>query len=108
PWSGTWTASAPRRSSTSVPTDATPPLMPRLAVTLGDPRGIGPEITARALAEDVGAEITLIGADDQIAAIPAARRVSVGTWNAGSGETADHQRILRAGRITGHAVEAAV
>src|SRR5690606_13634239 len=82
--------------------------MPRLAVTRGDPRGMGPEITARALAEGVGAEITLIGADDQIAAIPAARRISVGAWNAGSGETADHQRILRAGRITGHAVEAAV
>ena len=82
--------------------------MPRLAVTLGDPRGIGPEITARALAESLPADITLIGADDQIAAIPASRRVSVGTWNAGSGESADHGRTLRAGRIAGHAVEAAV
>lgn len=82
--------------------------MPRLAVTLGDPRGIGPEITARALAETLPADITLIGADDQIAAIPAARRVSVGIWNAGSGESADHGRTLRAGRIAGHAVEAAV
>jgi 4-hydroxythreonine-4-phosphate dehydrogenase len=82
--------------------------MPRLAVTLGDPRGIGPEITARALADGVAAEITLIGADDQIASIPAARRISVGAWNSGSGETADHSRTLRAGRITGHAVETAV
>ena len=82
--------------------------MPRLAVTLGDPRGIGPEITARALADGVAADITLIGADDQIAPIPAARRISVGAWNAGSGETADHSRTLRAGRITGHAVETAV
>jgi 4-hydroxythreonine-4-phosphate dehydrogenase len=81
--------------------------MPRLAVTLGDPRGIGPEITARALAEPLGAEIVLVGADDQIADIPAARRVSVGAWNGGSGETPDHNRILRAGRITGHAVETA-
>ncbi|MGE5926355.1 MAG: 4-hydroxythreonine-4-phosphate dehydrogenase PdxA [Gemmatimonadota bacterium] len=81
--------------------------MPRLAVTLGDPRGIGPEITARALAESLPADITLIGADDQIGAIPAARRISVGAWNAGSGETADHGRTLRAGRIAGHAVEAA-
>ncbi|HEU4829389.1 MAG TPA: 4-hydroxythreonine-4-phosphate dehydrogenase PdxA [Gemmatimonadales bacterium] len=82
--------------------------MPRLAVTLGDPRGIGPEITARALAEGIAADITLIGADDQIAAIPAARRISVGAWNSGSGESADHGRALRAGRITGHAVETAV
>jgi 4-hydroxythreonine-4-phosphate dehydrogenase len=81
--------------------------MPRLAVTLGDPRGIGPEITARALADGIGADITLVGAEDQIAAIPAARRIPVGAWNAGSGESADHSRTLRAGRITGHAVETA-
>ena len=81
--------------------------MPRLAVTLGDPRGIGPEITARALAETLPADITLIGADDQIGAIPASRRISVGAWNAGSGDTGDHGRTLRAGRIAGHAVEAA-
>ena len=82
--------------------------MPRLAVTLGDPRGIGPEITARALADGLSADITLIGADDQIAGIPAARRISVGAWNAGSGESADHGRTVRAGRIAGHAVETAV
>ena len=82
--------------------------MPRLAVTLGDPRGIGPEITVRALADGIAADITLVGAEDQIAAIPAARRISVGAWNAGSGESADHGRTLRAGRITGHAVETAV
>lgn len=82
--------------------------MPRLAVTLGDPRGIGPEITARALADGLSADITLIGADDQIAGIPAARRISVGAWNAGSGESADHGRTLRAGRIAGHSVETAV
>jgi 4-hydroxythreonine-4-phosphate dehydrogenase len=82
--------------------------MPRLAVTLGDPRGIGPEITAQALAAPLPADITLIGADDQIAALPASRRVSVGTWNAGSGDSGDHGRTLRAGRIAGHAVEAAV
>ena len=70
--------------------------MPRLAVTLGDPRGIGPEITARALADGIAADITLVGAEDQIAAIPAARRISVGAWNAGSGESADHGRTLRA------------
>ena len=82
-------------------------MTPRLAVTLGDPRGIGPEITAHALAAGIAAEITLIGADDQIAAIPAARRISVGAWNAGSGESGDYARTLRAGRIAGHAVESA-
>jgi 4-hydroxythreonine-4-phosphate dehydrogenase len=82
--------------------------MPRLAVTLGDPRGIGPEITARALAEGIAADVVLVGAEDQIAEIPAARRVSVGLWNSGSGDSADHARTLRAGRITGHAVETAV
>ena len=65
---------------------------PRLAITLGDPRGIGPEITARALARAVDAEITLVGAEDQIAAIPAARRVGVGTWGLGSGERAETGR----------------
>lgn len=39
--------------------------LPRLAVTLGDPRGIGPEITARALAEPLDAEIIAIGAEDR-------------------------------------------
>ncbi len=81
--------------------------MPRLAVTLGDPRGIGPEITALALAEPLEAEIVLVGADDQISPIPAAERVAVGAWNAGSGETPDHNRTLRAGRSAGHAVETA-
>lgn len=88
---------------------------PRIAVTLGDPRGIGPEITARALADPAGAEITLIGADDQISEISAAHRVPVGTWQGGSGEHAnggpggapDFARTVRAGRIAGHAVETA-
>lgn len=81
--------------------------MTRLAVTLGDPRGIGPEIAARALAQPLDAHVTLIGADDQISAIPAARHVSVGIWNGGSGDTGDHPRALRAGRLAGHAVETA-
>ncbi len=82
-------------------------MTPRLAVTLGDPRGIGPEIVERSLAEPLDAEITLIGAEDQIAAIPAARRISVGSWKGGSGDRADHARTLRAGRLAGHAVETA-
>ena len=83
--------------------------MPRLAVTLGDPRGIGPEITAAALAQPLDAEITLVGAEDQIAAIPAQQRIAVGSWGLGSGDSdPDRNRVIRAGRIAGHAVEAAV
>jgi 4-hydroxythreonine-4-phosphate dehydrogenase len=72
----------------------------RLAVTLGDPRGIGPEIVARALAEPLGAEVTVVGADDQVGAVAAARRLPVGRW-AGQGGA------RRAGAIAGHAIEAA-
>ena len=82
--------------------------MARIAVTLGDPRGIGPEITARALAEPLPADVVVVGPEDQIDSIPSAHRVAVGTWNGGSGDSADHARTLRAGRLTGHAVEAAV
>ncbi len=87
--------------------------MIRIAVTLGDPRGIGPEITARALAEPLAAEIVAIGADDQIEAIPASRRIAVGTWGEGLGEAASAagkpgpSRAMRAGRIAGTGVETA-
>lgn len=85
---------------------------PRLAVTLGDPRGIGPEITARALAEPLDAEVIAIGAEDQVAAIPATRRIVVGTWGEGSGDGAEPSRAgpsraARAGRIAGLGVETA-
>ena len=85
---------------------------PRIAITLGDPRGIGPEITAAALAEPVDAEIVLIGAEDQVAPIAADRKVVVGQWGEGSGEAdgsakAGPSRVVRAGRITGAGVETA-
>ena len=60
-------------------------MVPRIAITLGDPRGIGPEITAKALSEVTGATITVIGPDDLIAALPAHAQVSTGAWNGGSG-----------------------
>jgi 4-hydroxythreonine-4-phosphate dehydrogenase len=84
---------------------------PRIAITLGDPRGIGPEIVAKALAEPLDAEFTLVGAEEQIARIPAAHRIAVGSWSepAAAGPVADERaRALRAGRVTGHAVERAV
>jgi 4-hydroxythreonine-4-phosphate dehydrogenase len=77
-------------------------------VTLGDPRGIGPEITARALAEPVLAQITAIGAEDQIAEVPAHRRIGMGAWGLGSGDSPDRNRAIRAGRIAGNSVETAV
>ncbi|MGH7628267.1 MAG: 4-hydroxythreonine-4-phosphate dehydrogenase PdxA [Gemmatimonadales bacterium] len=85
-------------------------MLPRVAITLGDPRGIGPEIVAKALAEPLDADVTLLGAEEQIADIPAARRIAVGTWSVvAAGSAADERaRALRAGRVTGHAVERAV
>jgi 4-hydroxythreonine-4-phosphate dehydrogenase len=82
---------------------------PRLAITLGDPRGIGPEITRAALA-GVEADVTVVGAEDQIADLPARDRVPVGVWGQGSGEPGggDRARAMRAGRLAGHAVETAV
>jgi 4-hydroxythreonine-4-phosphate dehydrogenase len=80
-----------------------------VAITLGDPRGIGPEITGRALESPVDAEVTVVGAEDQIAAISGAQRLPVGAWGQGSGENPDDRgRAIRAGRLTGHAVETAV
>ncbi len=80
----------------------------RLAVTLGDPRGIGPEVTARALYAPIEAHITVIGADDQVEAVPADARIPVGVWKAGAGQGKDRVRSLRAGQIAGHAIQRAV
>jgi 4-hydroxythreonine-4-phosphate dehydrogenase len=83
-------------------------MLPRIAITLGDPRGVGPEIVAKALAAPVAAEITLVGAEEQIGPLPAARRVAVGSWKETAGSADERSRALRAGRIAGHAVERAV
>jgi 4-hydroxythreonine-4-phosphate dehydrogenase len=78
-------------------------------VTLGDPRGIGPEIVAHALSSPLEADLTIVGAEDQIAGVPAQRRLAVGVWGLGSGDSnQDRNRVIRAGRIAGHSVEAAV
>jgi 4-hydroxythreonine-4-phosphate dehydrogenase len=83
---------------------------PRLAMTLGDPRGIGPEVIAGALARAEGiARVTLVGADDQISAIPADTRVSVGHWGALPGDRSQDRAVaLRAGQIAGHSIQRAV
>jgi len=50
-----------------------------------------------------------VGAEDQIATIPAGRRIAVGSWELGSGDSGqDRHRAIRAGRIAGHSVEVAV
>jgi 4-hydroxythreonine-4-phosphate dehydrogenase len=77
----------------------------RLAVTLGDPRGIGPEIVAAALATELDADITLIGAREQIASIHATRHEPVGSWREPQGVA--RSRAVDAGRIAGRAVERA-
>ncbi|MEP6590583.1 MAG: 4-hydroxythreonine-4-phosphate dehydrogenase PdxA [Gemmatimonadota bacterium] len=77
----------------------------RLAVTLGDPRGIGPEIVAAALAEGLDADITLIGAKDQIHDIPATRHIATGPWRPDSGPA--RPSAVEAGLITGRAIERA-
>jgi 4-hydroxythreonine-4-phosphate dehydrogenase len=83
---------------------------PRIAVTLGDPRGIGPEITQRALVAGLEADVTLVGPDDLIATMPAAARIGVGNWGSGSGEGAGAEarpRAIRAGTLAGRAIETA-
>jgi 4-hydroxythreonine-4-phosphate dehydrogenase len=83
---------------------------PRIAITLGDPRGIGPEITGAALSAVSGATLTVIGPDDLLAALPAHARVGVGSWNGGSGagSGADvRARALKAGALAGRAIETA-
>jgi 4-hydroxythreonine-4-phosphate dehydrogenase len=87
---------------------ARPTARPRLAVTLGDPRGIGPEVVANALRESLDAHLSVIGAADQIEAVPADERIPVGTWCAGSGEQGgERARTVRAGQLAGHSLERA-
>lgn len=85
---------------------------PRLAVTLGDPRGIGPEITAQALTNFPDAEVTVLGAAEQVALMPVEHRVALGPWREGAGAGAGtpaelRARAMRAGAIAGRAIEAA-
>lgn len=73
---------------------------PRLAVTLGDPRGIGPEIVAAALAHpEVRERASLVVVGPEGTAVPVDE--PVGTWTPG-GDAAV------AGRLAGLAIERAV
>ena len=81
----------------------------RLAITLGDPRGVGPEVVARALAlGPLHADIVLVGPDDLLAGIPARSRLGVGEWGMGTGAGTDETRAIAGGRLAGRAIERAV
>lgn len=80
---------------------------PRIAIALGDPRGIGPEITARALETPFPAEVVLVGPDDLIADLPAEERMGVGPWRDRGAAEDPRSRALRAGTLAGRAVETA-
>jgi len=72
---------------------------PRLAVTLGDPRGIGPEIVAAALADarvTSRAELVIVGPSGTV--VPAGE--DIGEWHMGGS-------AARAGRLAGLAIERA-
>ena len=73
---------------------------PRIAVTLGDPRGIGPEIVAKALADPAvrtAGEFVLFGPSG---VLPDQQIVSAGDWSP-AGDAAD------AGRLAGEAIRMA-
>jgi 4-hydroxythreonine-4-phosphate dehydrogenase len=74
---------------------------PRIAVTLGDPRGIGPEVAATVLADTaIGEEAELVPVGPS-GVLRHAALVEVGGWNPGGG-------AAEAGRLAGSAIERAV
>jgi 4-hydroxythreonine-4-phosphate dehydrogenase len=81
-------------------------------VTLGDPRGIGPEVVARALGEaTLGADIVLVGPDDLMNGIAARSRIGVGEWGRGRGEggrVRDDDVARSAGLLAARSIERAV
>jgi 4-hydroxythreonine-4-phosphate dehydrogenase len=77
----------------------------RLAVTLGDPRGIGPEITAAILDAGIDAEITVLGAREQLAGLRADHFLATGSWRSVDGPA--RATAVEAGLITGRAIEQA-
>jgi 4-hydroxythreonine-4-phosphate dehydrogenase len=80
----------------------------RLALTLGDPRGIGPEIVAKALNDPrigaLGARWFVLGGDEDFAADGEVAQQLGGWVRGGEGEPG---RIAQAGRFAGRAVERA-
>ncbi len=80
--------------------------LPTLAVTLGDPRGIGPEIVRAALATPEvasAARFVVVGPEGTGVAV----EESVGTWRGGHGARAPAQ-AAEAGALAARAIERAV
>ncbi len=80
------------------------PRRPRLAISLGDPRGIGLEVTRGALREPLDAHLTVIGAQEQIVEVPADERIPVGSWRPRAGAAEDRAGAILAGQLAGHAL----
>lgn len=77
-------------------------MKPRIAVTVGDPRGIGPEVVSDVLSDPPApADFVVIGPGDLIASIPAAEHVEVAGFEGGSLDAES------AGRLCGIAIEKA-
>jgi 4-hydroxythreonine-4-phosphate dehydrogenase len=76
-------------------------IRPRLALTLGDPRGIGPEIAGKALQD-----ARVIGDADYVIIGPTGTEIpvqqTIGAWPGAGGDAA------LAGRLAGAAIERAV
>ncbi len=82
-------------------------MRPRVAITVGDPRGIGPEIVQKVLQDPPhGADFVVVGPDGLVSEMPC-EQIRVGEQGAGSGEQ-DLLSPAAAGRLTGLAVEKAV
>ncbi|MBC8089495.1 MAG: 4-hydroxythreonine-4-phosphate dehydrogenase PdxA [Phycisphaerae bacterium] len=81
--------------------------MVRLAVTLGDPRGIGPEIIAKALRDERlqhSVELIIVGPDG--AGIDV--QESIGQWEPGNNAVNRDESFARAGKLAGLAIERGV
>jgi 4-hydroxythreonine-4-phosphate dehydrogenase len=86
-------------------------MQPRVAITVGDPRGIGPEIVTKVLADPPpGAEYVVVGPADVIEDLPA-ERVAIGEPAVRAGRQTDHPAMLTAadaGLLTALQVKTAV
>jgi len=84
---------------------------PTLAITLGDPRGIGPEIVRAALATpEVAGAARLVVVGPEGTGVPV--QEAIGAWTGGTGpsaaDDAGRARDAEAGRLAGRAIERAV
>lgn len=79
----------------------------KLAITVGDARGIGPEIIRKALSDERlshSVEFVLVGPDNAGVDV----QFSVGDWNESLTAVSDAERVSLAGKFSGLAIEHAV